>query len=1061
MSSSRHDSRGRIAASLLFLLPISAIAQDKSVPPEGDARPPLPAAAERPIDFVVDVQPIFQAKCYSCHNGDEQEGGFRLDIGARALAGGDSGRAILPGKGGESQLVLRAAGVGEEDRMPPEDEGTPLTDGEVSILLAWIDQGASWPKSADADQLSANHWAFQAISEPPLPDVKDASIGRNGIDAFILRRLQQEGITLSPPADRATLIRRVHLDLIGLPPSPTEMQKWLNDSRQDWYDHLVDTLLDSPHYGERWARHWLDLARYADSDGYEKDKPRPHAWRWRDWVIQALNDNMPFDQFTIQQIAGDLLPDATLEQRVATGFHRNTLINREGGTDPEEDRFKRTVDRTNTIGKVWLGLTVECAQCHSHKYDPLPQGEYYQLYAFFNTLAEPDIGAPLPIELERYELAKKKFDVEHQPYVDAISEYEKDKFESALEKWQQANAASEPVWQILRPESVQAKKGTTLEVLEDGSVLASGKHPGRQEIYTVVFKTQLKGITGLRIEALTDDRLPGGGPGRGPLGDFHITRFDVEATPTDGSAKSESVKLSEASATFSAPGSEVAKAINDNPESNGWSIGPRVGEKHMATFKTLAPFGFDEGTQIQVSIWQSSVLRHFHGLGKFRISITTTAGKEKQPLPLLGISDAVTNTIATPSEQRSSVMRQELRDYYRLVDPQLIKLRAEADGHLKKAPANPYQSTKAQVIEEMRSPRKTHLLVRGDFLSPDYEVTASTPTAFIPLKPRAEKADRLDLARWLVDPEHPLTARVTVNRIWDRHFGRGIVPTVKDFGTQGAKPSHPELLDWLATWFQKNDWDLKALHKLIVTSATYRQSSHDRPDCRDRDPLNEWMSHQNRLRLEGEIVRDAALSVSGLIEHKVGGPSVRPPQPDGVAGLGYAGSVKWKTSDGADRYRRGLYTFFQRTVPYPMLMTFDAPDSNLSCVRRDRSNTPLQALTLWNDPVFFECSQALGRRIVHERTATGMTDSDGPQNVTERRIRFAFQTCLNRDPTDSDLAVVGEFLDTQTRLLKADVAAARAIADDDDLTDQQAIELAVWITVGRTILNLDEFFTRG
>ena len=497
----------------------------------GDDADRLPAAASGAVDFAEDVLPIFQAKCVSCHGPEVQEGGFRLDVGASALEGGDSGKAILPKQSATSPLVLRIVGVGDDERMPPPDEGTPLSDEDVAVIRAWIDQGADWPKSADADQIVGRHWAFQPIADPAPPQVKTSERVRNGIDAFILRKLEQEGVALSPEARRQTLIRRVHLDLVGLPPTAEDVQKWTNDPREDWYERLVDDLLDSPHYGERWARHWLDLARYADSDGYEKDKPRPHAWRWREWVINALNDNMPFDQFTIEQIAGDLLPGATLEQRVATGFHRNTLINREGGTDPEEDRVKRTIDRTNTLGKVWLGMTVECGQCHSHKYDPLSQQEYYELFAFFNTLAEPDIGAPLLSQQQEYRVAKAAFDAEHQPFADAIAEYERNDLGVALEEWEQTLTSTEPEWTILRPESVTAKKGTTLEVLEDGSVFASGKHPGRQEIYTLVCTTDAREITGLRIETLTDERLPGGGPGRGPLGNYHLTRFDVQAEP--------------------------------------------------------------------------------------------------------------------------------------------------------------------------------------------------------------------------------------------------------------------------------------------------------------------------------------------------------------------------------------------------------------------------------------------------------------------------------------------------------------------------------------------------
>ena len=1049
----------RFVAPLLLLLSATvAFGQEGSRSPADKNSDGLPPAASRSVDFAKDVQPIFQAKCLSCHGAEEQEGGFRMDIGARALNGGDSGRAIIPGESVRSSLVLRLVGVGDEERMPPEDEGTPLSDDEVAIVRAWIDQGANWPESADADQVAHRHWAFQPIAHPEVPQVEDPSRIVNEIDAFILRRLQQEGIILSPEADRATLIRRLYLDLIGLPPEWEEVKKRMTDSRQNWYEHLVDQLLDSPHYGERWARHWLDLARYADSDGYEKDKSRPHAWRWRDWVINAFNENKPFDQFTIEQIAGDLLPSATLEQRVATGFHRNTLINREGGTDPEEDRVKRTVDRTNTLGNVWLGMTVKCGQCHSHKYDPLSQKEYYQLYAFFNTLAEPDIGAPLPRQQEEFQVAKAKFDAAHQPFEKAVAEYERDKLDSALENWEQANTATDPQWIVLRPQSVQSKKGTTLDVLEDGSVIASGEHPGRQEIYTLQCASDLKEITGLRIEALTDERLPGGGPGRGPLGNFQLTRFDVTAEPADGSAEPTKIKLVQPQATFSESGHKITNATNKSP-TNGWSVAPQVGNRHIATFKAEKPFGFDSGTRITISLWQSSVLRHFHGLGRFRISVTTTKPNEKESLPLLGITDMIATTIATPADRRSSMMQQDLRDYFRMVDPALAEIRKAAEQHNRKAPPDPRHTTKAQVIEEMKSPRKTHFLVRGDFLSPDYEVTADTPDAFLPLTPRAEQADRLDLARWLVDPDHPLTARVTVNRIWTRYFGRGIVPTIKDFGTQGANPSHPDLLDWLAKWFQQNNWDLKALHKLIVTSATYRQSSADRPELHHRDPDNSWLSHQNRLRVEGEIVRDAALTVSGLIKHKVGGPSVRPPQPKGIAGLGYAGSVKWQTSKGGDRYRRGLYTFFQRTVPYPMLMTFDAPDSNLSCVRRERSNTPLQALTVWNDPVFFECARQLGREIVNETIRT--EPSEEGDCLDEVRIRFAFLTCLGRQPSEKDMDAALELVQTHRKLLACDIEAARAIVGDDDLAEAGAVELAVWISVGRTILNLDEFITRG
>ena len=706
-----------------------------------------------------------------------------------------------------------------------------------------------------------------------------------------------------------------------------------------------------------------------------------------------------------------------------------------------------------------MGLTVECAQCHSHKYDPLRQKEYYELFAFFNSLSEPNIGAPLAEAQSEYQEAKAKFDLEHLPFKTALEQYDKDKLDAAIQQWEESGDFSKPTWTVLRPESIQSKKGTTLELLEDGSIYASGTHPGRQEVYTLECDTDLTGITGFRIEAMTDDRLPGDGPGRGPLGNFHVTKFDVDLTPADNSAEPTRIVLTDSKATFSEPSNPVSHAISIYP-TNGWSISPKMGQSHTATFKAKEPFGFKGGTRIKVAIWQSSVGKHFYSLGRFRIAVTTQKTKEKKPLPLAGLTDQVAATIAADPSVRSSMKQDQLREYYKTVDTKRIELQKASDEHNKKAPASPYLTTKAQVIQELREQRKTRFLVRGDFLAPDYEVSAGTPAVFPGLQSRGKSPDRLDLARWLVDSRNPMTARVTVNRIWHRYFGRGIVSTIKDFGTQGAKPTHPELLDWLATSLRQSDWNLKSLHKLIVTSSTYRQSSNSRPKLDERDPLNEWLSHQNRLRVEGEIVRDAALSVSGLMEHQIGGPSVRPPQPEAIAGLGYAGQVKWETSKGADRYRRGVYTFFQRTVPYPMLITFDSPDSNVSCVRRNRSNTPLQALTLWNDPVFHECSQALGKRIVQEQTATGLSVDDGPHNLMDRRINFAFHTCLGRNPGEVDREAIMKLIDTQTHALKADVQAAKSIAGDDSMADQHAVELAVWITVGRTLLNLDEFVTR-
>ncbi len=1012
----------------------------------------LPAAAEKTINYTEDVEPIFRARCYSCHAGEAQEAGLRLDLRDRALQGGDSGAAVVPGDAQRSPLLLRVAGVGDLERMPPEGEGRPLSDEEVGRLRAWIEQGAAWPvEAADARRRENEHWAFEPIADPQVPRIDDPSWVRNGIDAFILRKLQQEAVMPSPQADRATLIRRVYLDLIGLPPSPVEWERWMREPSDSWYAMLVEHLLDSPHYGERWGRHWLDLARYADSDGFEKDSPRPHAWRWRNWVIRSFNEDKPFDEFTTEQLAGDLLPDNSLEQTVATGFHRNTLINREGGTDPEEDRTKRTVDRTNTLGKVWLAMTLECAQCHTHKYDPFTQREYYQMYAFFNSLREPDIGAPLSHDRKEYEAARAVFDEQHAVHIDAIKRYEEEKLTEAFTQWQASGPEASIVWFALEPEHVAAKQGTRLQVLPDRSVLATGENPGRAEQYTLVLHTKLEGITGVRLEAMADDRLPQGGPGRGADGNFLITQFAVTAAPADGTAPAQDVVLNNARSDHAEPGGKPELAINTS-DGDGWSIAPRFGKTHTATFQTESPVGWSSGTRLTVTIQQSSTRKLYHNIGRFRISVTTLA--DTAP-PLFGMTDLLARALQTPVDQRSATEQEQLLAYHRRIDPELQRLRAAAREHEKEAPASPYETTKAQVVAELRQPRETHVLQRGDFLQPGARVTADTPAVLPELKVNSERADRLDLARWLVSEVHPLTARVTVNREWARFFGRGLVGSLHDFGTQGQAPSHPELLDWLAHRFRADGWSLKRLHRLIVASATYRQSSAARPELRQRDPLNTWLSHQNRLRVEAEIVRDLALAASGLIRHRLGGPSVRPPQPEGVAMLGYAGSVKWKVSDGDDRYRRGVYTFFQRTVPYPMLIAFDAPDSNLSCTRRERSNTPIQALTMWNDPVMFECAQALGRRIVREKPA-----SHSEESTTDDRIRHAFRLCLARDPSPQDLAVVRELYRTQRALAGQDERAARLVAGRSDIAPAEAAELAAWVVVGRTLMNLDEFITR-
>jgi len=1006
----------------------------------------LPPPAEQAIDFVRDIQPLLAKRCHSCHSAEKAEASLRLDAKDEALAGGVNGPAFTPGKSAESRLIQYVSGINDEGTvMPP--EGQPLTVAEIGLLRAWIDQGAIWPDDAVAARKHADHWSFQPVHRHMPPVVRHRDRVRNPIDAFVLARLETLGIELAAEADRATLIRRLSFDLIGLPPTPAEVDEFVTDPRGDAYDLLVDRLLISAHYGERWGRHWLDLARYADSDGYEKDTGRPHAWRWRNWVIDALNRDLPFDQFTIRQLAGDLLPEADDDARIATGFHRNTLTNREGGADQEEDRVKKTVDRVNTTGSVWLGLTIGCAQCHSHKYDPIAQREYYGLYAFFNSLNEVEIPAPPADEIAAFQTAKQAFDALHASYTAAISRYEQETLPIRLAEWERIlDLGKLTTWTVLPPSGAVSAGGATLAVQADGSLLASGPSPPA-DTYALSAKTDLKGITAIRIEVLADPSLPSQGPGRTPHGNFVLSELRMTATAASGEAKP--VLFDKASADFAQGGFPAEHAFDGNANT-GWAIVPQVSRDHVAVFKIKQPFGGGGGTLLTITLDQQHGLQHT--IGKLRLAVTTSTN----PIAAGGISAELAAILAKPSSERSPDEQTAVAYYHRTIDPGLAELERAAAEHAKQAPMDPGSVTKAQALVEVDPPRPTRVMIRGDFLRPGAEVEPLVPAVLPRLAARGPRPDRLDLAKWLVDPANPLTARVTVNRVWMKYFGRGLVATDDDFGTQGEPPTHPELLDWLASELIARGWSLKSLHKLIVMSSTYRQSSAVRPELIDRDPNNLLLARQRRLRVEAETIRDLSLAVSGLLNRKVGGPSVRPKQPAGISELTYSGSAHWDESQGADRYRRGFYTWFQRTSPYPMLMTFDAPDSNVACTRRERSNTPLQALTLLNDPVFFECAQALGRRIVVEAPRT----ADAATTLTER-LRYGFRLCLGRAPTPEELADLAELYAGELALAEADPTGAATLAGGEPRPEGASqAELAAWIVVGRTLLNLDELISR-
>ena len=1023
------------------------------------------------VDFQRDIEPILAKHCYSCHGPDKHKSGLRLDRRADALAGGDAGAVIVARDSAKSPLYAHISGGEPDALMPPEAENNPLSAQQIALIKTWIDEGAVWPDedAATASVKRSTHWSFQPIARPAVPVIshqssvissqsdRSALITRSlitdyshPIDAFIRAKLVEKNITPSPEADRATLLRRLSFDLLGLPPTPEQVRAFVADTRPDAYERVVDELLASPHFGERWGRHWLDLARYADSDGYEKDSPRPYAYLYRDWVIDAINRDLPFDQFTIEQLAGDLLPNATPAQKIATGFHRQTLINREGGVDQEEFRNKAVVDRVDTTGAVWLGLTVGCAECHSHKYDPLTQREFYQLFAFFNNADDTDLPAPTAAQLAKYEKAQTAYAAERTPLQQALDDYVRDVLPAKQAKWESEGTLDLAVWSPLKPITVASSEGATLEVQTDGAVNATGMSP-LTEKYTVVAEWQRRlgadsaplrpeaaatPITGFRLEVLPLAK----GSGRSGNGNFVLTHFVVRIQPADG-GEGRTVELRNAAADFSQKDWAIAGGIDSDPKT-GWAIAPQGKQRHVATFECAEPFTLAPGDKLSFTLDQ-----HFgnqHTIARFKLSATQSPAPFKPALT----DDLVAIAWHTPLGQRTARHKSALATYYRdEVDAEARKLRKPLAALAMKEPK--YPPTKAAILAERESPRETHVHIRGDFLRPGPRVEPGTPAALHAFKPRGEKPDRLDLARWLFDEANPLTRRVTVNHVWKNLFGRGLVATLSNFGTQGEKPSHPELLDWLATEFPGLGWSRKALIKLIVTSATYRQSSDYRADLADIDPTNTLLARQNRLRLEAEVIRDAHLAASGLLTRKIGGPSVKPPLPADIAALGYANSVKWQESEGEDKYRRGMYIFFQRTVPYPMLMTFDAPNANTTCTRRDVSNTPLQALTLWNDPVFFDCARSLAKTLMSEPSL-------------EARLGRAFELCLGRAPTDVERARLRQFHDDQLRATREQSRSAAEILGlgSDSPPAADLAEQATMIAVARTIMNLDEFITR-
>ncbi|HVR72812.1 MAG TPA: DUF1549 and DUF1553 domain-containing protein, partial [Planctomycetota bacterium] len=821
-----------------------------------------------------------------------------------------------------------------------------------------------------------------------------------------------------------------------LPASIADVDAFLADERPDAYERAVDRLLASPRYGERWGRHWLDAARYADTNGYEKDVPRS-IWPYRDWVIDAFNRDLPFDRFTIEQVAGDLLPDATLETRVATGFFRNSMLNEEGGVDPEQFRVEAIVDRVDALGKAFLGLTLACGQCHNHKYDPISQVEYYRVFAFLNNDDEPEIEVPSREQIQKREEILAGI----RRIEDELLSAEPD-LPERMTTWEEESREAAGDWTFLEMDDVFGAIGVKFEQLDDQSLLALAHNPG-ESVYTIKVKTRLRGITAFRLEALTDANLPRMGPGRAPNGNFVIQELTIEAAPIEKPSELVKVALQNATADFSQQGLEVAKAI-DGDAKTGWGVdaGPGRNQDRKAVFETKDAAGFEGGTLLVFNLLQ----KHggAHTLGRFRLS-ATAAGRPVRADP---VPSAVRRILATPAAGRTGEERRAVFSHYRTTQARFAEPNRKIDELMKEWPVGP---TTLGLEERKRHQRTTTLFKRGDFKNPGAPVTPGVPAVLHPMA-ADERPNRLTLARWLASVENPLTPRVIVNRVWQSYFGLGIVPTSEDFGTRAEPPSHPELLDWLATELPRQSWSLKAIHRLIVTSATYRQSSSAALESLERDPYNRLLARSARLRLESEAVRDVVLEASGLLSRKIGGQSVYPPIPDGVLNLGYGAPMPWPTSTGEDRYRRGLYTFWKRTVPYPGLLIFDSPNADFSCVRRLRSNTPLQALTTLNDAAFHEAAQAMALRVWRE-------------GGTEDRSRaiHAFRLATGRIPKEAELAPVLDLVKGEESYFENRTAAAVKVASPDPASPPPDVNLhkvAAWTLTCRVILNLDETITR-
>jgi len=1161
--------------------------------------------ADDAIRFNRDVRAVLADKCFACHGPDEKarEKNLRFDTEEGLFSTTEDGEEIIVrGNPDASALFKRITHPDIDERMPPEDFHAKLSAANIATLKAWIEQGAPWE----------GHWAFIPPTKPARPAIASAAWCRNEIDYFILKRLNEAGLSPSPEASKETLIRRASLDLTGLPPTPEEVDAFRLDNSRDAYEKVIDRLLGSPHFGERMAFPWLDAARYSDTNGYQRDTKR-FMWLWRDWVIDAFNDNMPYDQFTVEQLAGDLLPEASLSQRVATGFNRNHRINGEGGIIPEEYAVEYVVDRVITTGSAFMGLTMECSRCHDHKFDPISQKEFYEFYAFFNSVPENGKGGErgndvpvLKVPSEEDLARRTRLTGKINALKDELTA-PNDRLDALQAQWEQdlANIFAELDWQVIEPTTLASQNGAELEHLEDGSVFAGGPNPDK-EIYSITFEAT-RPFRSLKMELLTDERLVGNGPGRAPNGNIVVSGFEVERTPKNQPEAAALIPVTAAIAEEAQREGDfsIRNAIDDRVES-GWAtnslkdhkpltaifvldedavinagdtITVRIKQESVHTQHSIGRFRLSESPNADVADWATPELGPWHYVGPMNDSRYGKEGKElfdaklapeegynadqkfgdlqwtekpewedgkvvpldqsaqsahylhrtiKTDVPTslklsLGSDDAIKvwlngvlmlsnntargasadqetvelylgagnhdllikivnfggesgyyfraiedegrallalmNQLETPVSDRSEAAQQEIQRLFRMQDADWHQKTRQIDGMQKLLADYEAVIPTTMVMSEMDTPRDTHLLIRGVYNQPDEteKLFPSVPASLGEMDPSLPK-NRLGFAQWLMDPSHPLTARVRVNHYWQMYFGKGIVKTSEDFGTQGIPPSHPELLDWLATYFVESDWDVKAMQKKIVMSATYRQQSHLNENHLSSDPENILLARAPRFRLPAEMIRDQALHVSGLLNSEIGGPSVRPYQPERMwSSLTFQDRGEFATNfyepdSGDNLYRRGLYTYWKRTIPPPRMQIFNAAGREMCSMRQENTNTPMQAMALLNDPTFIEASRHLAQRMIKE----------GGDDV-RTRVEYGYKLALATDPGPEQRAILVNGLEeyrVHFQRNKDDAAALIRVGDTEPDISILAPELAAYTMLASVMLNLDEVITR-